>query len=292
MIMKVLYLILNYKTYQETIKLTDELLANGLTDSCVLIVDNASPNESYKELCTCYEKTENVEVIQSPENGGYAKGNNYGLRYAKKYVPEYVCIINNDVHFTKETIEQLCEWYEKLPHVALIAPKQILPGGREATFSSLETPTLRTDLSWYNPFTKKRHQYIENTDIKGVNEAGIIPGAFLFTKYSVFESLGFFDESTFLFCEERFTAKKAEMAGLKNYIILTETYLHDHSTTIKKEASEKRQRKMILEGRLLYHKKYSNHPVLACGLLKTCYYLNELYLKTYSIARSAKHRIK
>lgn len=290
--MKVLFLILNYKTYQETVKLTDELLANGIGDNYILIVDNASSNDSYNQLQLRYEHQEGVEVILSPENGGYAKGNNFGLRYAAKYNPEYVCIINNDVHFTMETINHLCEWYEKLPNVAIIAPKQILPGGREATFRSLDVPTLQSDLSWYNPFSSKRHTYTENTEIKVVNEVGIVPGAFLFTKYSVFESLGFFDESTFLFCEERFTAKKAELAGLKNYIILTETYLHDHSTTIKKEASERKQRQMILEGRLLYHKKYSKHPVLACGLLITCYHINEIYLRVYNIARRAKHRIK
>jgi len=290
--MKVLFLILNYKTYQETIKLTDELLAQGLEDNYVLIVDNASPNESFAQLHSCYAQTEGVEVIQSLENGGYAKGNNFGLRYAKKYNPQYVSIINNDVHFTKETIDELCKWYEKLPSVALITPRQILPGGKEATFTSLAVPTLKSDLAWYNPLGNKKHKYIANTDIEGVDEVGIIPGAFIFTKYKVFESLGFFDESTFLFCEERFTAKKVELAGLKSYIILSETYLHEHSTTIRNEASEKRQRQMILDGRLLYHKKYSKHPAFACSLLRCFYFFNECYLKIYTVARNLKHRIK
>ena len=276
--MEVLFLILNYKTYQETIKLTDELLNNGLKDRYVLIVDNASPNDSYKRLHTRYEKNENVEVIQSPENGGYAKGNNYGLRYAKKYAPEYVCIINNDVHFTTDTIDHLCVFYEKLPNVAFISPRQLLPGGKEASFRCLDVPTLRSDLAWYNPFLNKRHKYVENTSIKGVHQIGIIPGAFIFTKFNVFQEMGFFDESTFLFCEERFSAKKAEMAGLNNYIILSESYLHNHSTTIKKEASEKKQRKMILDGRIIYHKKYSKHPVFAAILLKMCFHLNEMYI--------------
>lgn len=290
--MKVLFLILNYKTYQETVKLTDELLANGIGDNYILIVDNASPNDSYNQLQLRYEHQKGVEVILSPENGGYAKGNNFGLRYVAKYNPEYVCIINNDVHFTMETISRLCEWYEKLPNVAIIAPIQLLPGGRVASFKSLDTPTLRSDLSWYNPFSKIKHLYEENTDIKGVNEAGIIPGAFLFTKYCVFEALGFFDESTFLFCEERFTAKRVELAGLKNYIILTETYLHDHSTTIKKEASARKQRQMILEGRILYHNNYSKYPFFASQLLKVCFHLNELYISFCRIAHKIKVKMR
>lgn len=289
--MKVLFLILNFKTYQETIKLTDMLLKEGLIDKHILIVDNASPNESYTELYNKYSGCESVDVILSPDNGGYAKGNNFGLRYAKKYMPKYVCIINNDVHFSMQTIEQLCKWYEKLPNVGFISPRQILPNGEDAVFSSMEVPTLKTDLAWYNPFSHRKYLYTENTVIKGVNEIGIIPGAFIFTNYQQFEKLGFFNESTFLFCEERFIAKEAQLAGLKNYIILNETYLHDHSTTIRNEASEKRQRKMILEGRCLYYKKYSSHPTAVVLTLKLLYGINEIYLWLFGIGRKIKRQI-
>jgi GT2 family glycosyltransferase len=279
--MKVLFLILNYKTYQETIQLAEKLYEEGLNDKYILIVDNASPNDSFNEISKKVGRLKNVEVISSSENGGFAKGNNFGLRYAKRYQPEYVCIINNDVMFSMVTIDNLCKWYETLPNVAFIAPRQILPNGKEALFHNMDVPTIWSDLSLYNPFNRKFHYYVENSDIKGVNEIGIIPGAFTFTKYSIFERLGFFDEDTFLFCEERFIAKKAQMQGLKNYIILNETYLHAHSTTIKNEASEKRQRKMIFDGRCMYHRKYSSVPALSVGFLKAAYLLKEfcIYFK-------------
>ena len=104
--MKVLFLILNYKTYQETIGLTEKLCEEGLIDKHVLIVDNASPNNSFEILRKQFDGYKNVEVIASPENGGFAKGNNFGLRYAKKYNPQYVCIINNDVLFSMATISK------------------------------------------------------------------------------------------------------------------------------------------------------------------------------------------
>lgn len=289
--MKVIFVILNYKTYQETIKLTDMLVKDGLEDKFVLIVDNLSPNESYQVLSSKYSNTDCVEVVLSPENGGYAKGNNYGLRYAKKYNPLYVCIINNDVQFSVRMIDSLCDWYEKLCRVAFIAPKQKLPNGEDATFKTMDVPTLKTDLSLYNPFSTRRHYYVENTEIKGVNKIGIIPGAFIFTNYALFERLGFFEESTFLFCEERFIAKKAEMAGLNNYIILGEIYLHNHSTTISNEASEKRQRRLIREGRCLYYKKYSRHPFLSVAVIKMADLFYEIYLKLFGMARKIKRMI-
>lgn len=277
--MKVLFLILNYKTYKETITLTKNLYNAGLKDKYVLIVDNSSPNESYFELTKELSGLDNIEVIASDINGGYAKGNNYGLKYAKKYNPQYVCIINNDVIFDINTIDRLCEWYERIPSVAFIAPIQILPNGKEAIFRNMDVPTIWTDLSLYNPFSRKFHYYIENTKIKGVNEIGIIPGAFIFTNYHLFESLGFFDESTFLFCEERFIAKKAQIAGLKSYVILGETYLHNHSTTINNESSKRKQREMIQKGRCLYHKKFSRYPFLCTSILNIAFYIKEFYLR-------------
>ena len=291
--MDVLFIILNYKTYKDTILISQELLSSQTTlDYMILIVDNKSPNESYEHLRNSFAGIERIEVISSGENGGYAKGNNFGLRYAKKYRPKYACIINNDVHFSMRTIENLCVWYEILTDAAFIAPKQMLPDGKEAVFSAMGVPTLRSDIACYNPFYHKKHLYTENTHIKHVHKIGIIPGAFIFTSYNRFEALGFFDESTFLFCEERFIAKKAQLAGLTNYIILDETYLHDHSTTIKDEVSEKRQRKMILEGRCLYHLKFSSHSFYAVAILKTLHYINELFVSIVHMGKKIKHMVR
>lgn len=276
--MKVLFLILNYKTYKETVQLTKSLYNQGLEDNYILIVDNASPNDSYKMLIKQLGGLRNIEVVASPENGGFAKGNNYGLRYAKKYNPKYVCIINNDVMFSMTTIDNLCRWYEQLPFVGFISPIQMLPNGKEALFGNMGVPTIWMEILHYTPF-RRAHRYVENTNIKGVQDIGIIPGAFTFTSYSRFEKLGFFDESTFLFCEERFIAKKAQQAGLKNYIILNETYLHAHSLTIRNEASEKKQRRMIFEGRCLYYKKYSRSPLFCVLVLWIIYVLKELYFQ-------------
>ena len=271
--MKVLFLILNYKTYQDTIRLTKELIAEGLEDKFVLIVDNASPNESFIELLSHFAEIDNVEIIQSPENGGYAKGNNFGLRYAKKYNPEYVCIINNDVHFTSETIDYLVNIYPQLPNAGVISPLQVLPGDKVAQFPILKLPDFEYDIrSYCFLFDNPQHKYQRINNDLNVQGVGVIPGAFLFAKYQILEDIDFFDESTFLFCEERFLSKRIQDAGLKNYIVLDKSYTHEHSKTINSEASARRQMKMMLAGRLLYTKKYRSMPHLKCALLHLGYY--------------------
>lgn len=281
---KFLFLILNYKTYQATIKVTYELLTPDRDDYKILIVDNASPNESFQRLREEFKGNEHVEIIQSPENGGYAKGNNYGLRFAKSINPRFVCIINNDVHFSWDTIESLAGIYTILENPAFISPLQKLPDGSILQFPKLVVPDIIYDLRMNSRLFKPAiHTYCSNTKFVNVQRVGFIPGAFLFIDYRKFEEMGFFDECTFLFCEERFTGKRVEELGLSNYLILDRTYLHEHSKTINSEASEKRQREYLHEGRKLYHKRYGLFPLLNILLLSISYRIQEfeIYISKY-----------
>lgn len=286
---RIAYIILNYKTFRDTELVTKELLSFIGEDDTIVIVDNCSPNESSAELHNLFDKHDRVLVIDAPENGGYAKGNNYGLRYVKKLAPRFVCVMNNDVHFTQKTIEQLCSIYDKLEKPAIISPIQVLPNGERAKFIEFKVPNLIYDLRMNTLFFKPRFQiYKSNTQWPNVQKVGYLPGAMLFTDYKVFERIGFFDESTFLFCEERFTGKTVQEAGLNNYIILDLEYLHEHSKTIKNEASSKKQRQMINEGRLKFYERYSRFPSLAKLLLKLSFHFHELELYIVSIIRFRK----
>lgn len=277
---KVVYLILNYKTYYDTIRVANELLQTDRKDFKILIVDNASPNESFKPISKAFANNEYVEIILSTENGGYAKGNNLGLRHMDRYSPQYVCIMNNDVHFSWDTIDSMCKVYEEVDNPALISPVQLLPEGKEPYFFELKVPDLLYDIRLNTFFLRpKRHMFKSNTKWPNVQKVGYIPGALLFTKYTTFKKLGFFDESTFLFCEERFTGRIVSDAGLNNYIITDLSYLHEHSKTIKNEVSEKRQRQWIHEGRLKYHTRYSKYPFIAKICLNMVYSIHEFQLK-------------
>lgn len=276
---KVLYLILNYKTYSDTIRVTNELLQTAREDFKILIVDNASPNESFEAMSKAFADNDIVEVIMSPENGGYAKGNNFGLKYAHKFNPLYVCIINNDVHFSWDTVDAMCDIYEKVDNPALISPVQKLPGGKCPDFIEFKVPDLFYDLRMNTIFCKpKFHKYFSNTRWPNVQKVGYLPGALLFTKYSVFEKLGFFDESTFLFCEERFMGRAVEQAGLNNYVIFDLEYIHEHSKTINSEASSRKQRQFIHEGRKKYYDRYSRFPLLSKSMLTMSYLFHEVEL--------------
>ncbi|WP_294593304.1 glycosyltransferase [uncultured Bacteroides sp.] len=276
--MKTVFLILNFKTYKDTIQLTHELLDNNLGERKIVLVDNASPNESFNVLSSEFGNDSRVDVISSGDNGGYAKGNNFGLHYIKKYSPEYVCIINNDVHFSIDTIEKLETQYKKIKDIGFLSPLQFLINEEHPlVFADLcRIPTFMDDiLTIANLNFSPQHKYQSNCEYQNLQEVQILPGAFLFINYALFERLGFFEDRTFLFCEERFTAKKVKDAGLRSFLMLDERYIHAHSVTINSETSTERQQRLLFDGKVLYTKLHRKYPLLKISLMYVVFYLRK-----------------
>lgn len=281
-----IYLILNYQTYQDTIRLVEELLPSLGVDRRVIIVDNASPNDSFSILANKFEDVKWVEILKNEHNDGFARGNNFGLHYAKKYEPEFVCIVNNDVHFDNGLVDRLADKYYELPNAGVIAPIQLNSHGEKVNFENLDSESFKNIfLTYLLPWTYNRHRFFENSAFNGVQSVFIIPGAFLFAKYDVLSSLGFFYEGTFLYCEESFLGARVEKAGLKNYIILGETYIHDHGKTINSVKTRRQQQRMIFEGRLLFAKEVRRDSALKIFALHFAFTI-------FQIVDGIKQRIK
>ena len=69
------FVILHYMATDETIICVDSILENVNGDKRIIIVDNASPNNSFDELNIKYKDNILVDVISTDENLGFAKGN-------------------------------------------------------------------------------------------------------------------------------------------------------------------------------------------------------------------------
>lgn len=264
--MKIYYLILNYNTYQDTILVIDELNCGTVN---FLVVDNCSPNGSYERLLEKYKDISNVEIIKTSDNIGFAKGNNFGLEYLAKYLPDYVCIINNDVHFDAKQVYRLAHLYDTLPNPGIISPIQKLPNGSTMKFRLLRKPTALLDcLAYCAPFLIPYHKYYENTQLSNIQEVYMIPGAYMFASYSILSKIGFMDSRTFLYCEERFLGHRVEKNGLHNYIVLNESYIHEHSKTISSEKSKKAQGEYLHEGRMIYSQTVRRDSKLTMAMLR------------------------
>lgn len=99
--------ILNYLAYEATMACV-ECFKKQDQDSinlCIVIVDNASDNDSYSILKEKYKTDNSVYVFHTEKNLGYAKGNNWGYTKLSEIMKcDYVIISNDDILFYEKDL--------------------------------------------------------------------------------------------------------------------------------------------------------------------------------------------
>lgn len=118
------FVILNYKTYQDTIKCVQSIVNTIDTDNYfIVIVDNGSDNESLEVLNKEYEKEYKIAVLDAEKNLGFSKGNNVGIKYLRDlYDFQYIVVLNSDIIlFQSNFFKTLDALYEK-NHFAVLGP--------------------------------------------------------------------------------------------------------------------------------------------------------------------------
>ncbi|MFI3321291.1 MAG: glycosyltransferase family 2 protein [Rikenellaceae bacterium] len=273
--MKLGVVILNFATYNDTTKLVEQLQEQTIIDRIqIVVVDNYSPNESYRVLKPLEDRFQNVVVVQTDENLGYAKGNNFGLKYLEDSVkPNYVAILNNDVAVSRDLFENIVARYKLLENPAIVAPIMCDRDGRRQTMMS-NLPSIWSDFkmlfAFYNKFlqSKKERVLCDNTGHNAMS-VEVIGGSFMFVEFEKFKAMGYFYPNTFLYVEERFVAEAAKRLGYKNYLILDMEYIHDHtSPSISSYHNQISKYKILYKSRLEYVKVCKKHGKLKVALLK------------------------
>lgn len=122
--MKFTFVILHYKVIDETIKCVVSIKEKIQQPVDIVIVDNASPNNSGNELLSMYKEDDHVDVLLNESNLGFANGNNVGIHYARNVLKsDFVIVLNNDTYLVQDDFLDvvLAEW--SFSHFAVMGPK-------------------------------------------------------------------------------------------------------------------------------------------------------------------------
>lgn len=130
--MNIAFIVLHYGAIEETYKCIKSIREKIDTELYkIIIVDNCSPDNSYTELVEKYGEDKDIEIIHNNENIGFARGNNVGYQRAKKkYSPDYIVLMNNDIILLQNNVfNKIKQLYEKY-RFAVLGPLIVSGDGR------------------------------------------------------------------------------------------------------------------------------------------------------------------
>lgn len=226
---QVAVIILNYKSWKDTLQeaqLVHDLF--HLRWEQIIIIDNASPNESKDEL----EKKAigNYVFIETGENNGYASGNNVGLRYAYEKGYKFGWILNNDIIIEDENVlEELLRIFSIDKSIAVVNPDVYSPTGYLFNRNSKRRSFWDYTLGYVSYKKKGRHLNL----LDGYGYIWRPQGCCMMVDLGKMNEIGYLDENTFLYCEEPILGEKILKAGYRAACACEVEVIHNHSTTVK-----------------------------------------------------------
>jgi len=192
----------------------------------IVVVDNNSTDGSQEMVRKSFPKT---ALLQNKTNLGWAGGNNVGIKYVLRKNAKYVLLLNNDVTIDKNTIPELISSFNKVKNIGIVGPK---------TYYDNKSKNIIADagglIEKNRFFGVNRGQGEKDLgQYKGSFETDFISGSAMMVKSEVFEKVGFFDESFYLYYEDTDFCLRAKKCGYLSIITSKAIVYHKFGQTSK-----------------------------------------------------------
>lgn len=200
----------------------------------IYVIDNASNDGSVTFLNTEFPE---IQIIQNPENYGYAQGYNAGL---KEINEEVLCLLNSDIAVSEDWLKPILYKFENDESVGIIQPK-ILDYKNPEKFEYAGASGGFIDKYGF-PFCRGRIFDVIEEDKGQYNSERVIfwaSGACLFVRNSVFRKLGGFDLSFFAHMEEIDLCWRAFNQNINAIVVPESKVYHLGGGTLKYGSSKK-----------------------------------------------------
>ncbi|TXK44899.1 glycosyltransferase family 2 protein [Pontibacter qinzhouensis] len=194
--------IVAYKTKAWVINQTILSLLSSEHINQIFVYDNSPTDCLRTEIivddCISYHFNNN--------NIGFGKAHNFCINKSLK-ASKYHIILNPDVYFEGNIINNMLALFQSDPNIGLVAPKILYPNGQlQLSCRSLPTPfdiIIRRIPFIKNLFSKRCrfHQFLHTSYNKTMNVPFLL-GCFLMIRKDVLEEVGGFDEQFFLYMED------------------------------------------------------------------------------------------
>lgn len=223
-------ILVNYRNVGLTTKCIRSLAAGkSQIDYEIIVVDNHSEDGSVEILKKHFP---NLAIIDSGRNGGFAFGNNAGVRAAHG---KYLLLLNNDTEVKEGMLDALYQFAEKNPDVGILGCQALDRNGMELPivhkYENLKRIWLQ---SYVKPVLEKagiQRKLVKMTEHKNdskkeFTQAEWIAGAAMFIKRELYYEIGGLDENYFMYMEDEDLCRRVNSEGYKVGMIPCVGYVH------------------------------------------------------------------
>lgn len=166
----------------------------------IIIVDNASSDNTSPWLIQQYPE---IHLIRSNQNLGYAGGNNLGAKHAHG---KYLVFLNPDTIVDKNWLDSLINVLDNNPKVGLATSKIFLLQNPQ-TINTCGNDVHISGITLCRGMNQPSNLYSKQEEVSAVS------GAAFAIRTDLFNSLGGFDESFFMYMEDTDLSWRARLNG-------------------------------------------------------------------------------
>ena len=219
----------NYNQLALSCALLDSIRKVNYSNCEVWLVDNASRENPEAHLKAHYPE---VNVIVSPDNLGFAGGNNLAVQ---KCTGDYLFFINNDAELTEGCLEKLLHLFEKNNNLGIVSPLICYYPSEETNFKDIIQYAGTTPVSNFTARNKTLSEgELFTQQFDKASSTAYTHGAAMMISRQALQDVGMMYEDFFLYYEELDWCEQIRKAGYE-IMIEPRTYIyHKESVSVGK----------------------------------------------------------
>jgi len=259
-------IVLNWNGWRETLPCLDSLAVQKYQNMSIIVVDNASKDDSKNRIVawpgnagkTWVKRQFSIDdglsgeagldalcngdfiYMQSGVNGGYAAGNNLGIRLALEHRSNYVWILNNDTEVHSLALDALVQSAEQDPAIGMCGSVLVYHDARDQIQA-----IGGVNFNYWRAMGEQIGHGLDpqniNSDMPLNEPLSYIAGASLLARAEMILEVGTFEERYFLYFEEIDWAERAK--GWKIAVSLDSVVYHKEGASI---GTASRSRRSVL----------------------------------------------
>lgn len=262
---KVAIILVNYNGYKDTIECLQSLRSIEYKNYEVIVVDNASTNESVKEIKSFISGNE--RLIESNANDGFSSGNNIGIRYALNNGADYCLLLNNDTIVEPDFLNKLVDAFNNSEYCGLTIGKILYEGQRNLIWYAGGSISERT--------AKTVHWHYKETDqetTKEIAQVTFATGCCMCISKKVIDQVGYLDEEYFLYEEDVDYCCRIKKAGF-DIIYVPDSRIYHKVSSSSNEISVSTQYYIIRNKLIMINKHYRGFNKISAMLFCTAQFV-------------------